>query len=172
MNVFDAIQNRFSARHYQSTPVEKEKLHRILEAARLAPSANNRQEWRFVVVEQQSTRAQLAEAANNQSFVAEAPVIIVCLAETDHHVMSCGQKCYPIDVAIAIDHMTLAATALGLATCWIGAFDAARVKEILNIPDELEVVELLPLGYATSTPKEKRRLTLDKLVHYEKWGGN
>ena len=170
MDVQKAIEQRKSVRSYQNRPVEEEKLNRILEAARLAPSASNRQEWRFVVVQNQETRKRLAGAANNQSFVAEAGVVIVCCAGSSDHVMPCGIKCYAIDVAIAIDHITLAAVSEGLGTCWIGAFDPNKVKEILGIPEEITVVELLPLGYPTdSSPKEKMRKPTSEIIHREKW---
>ena len=103
-------------------------LTRLLQAGRLAPSANNFQEWRFVVVRDREKRLQLAEAACRQSFVAEAPVVLACCAETNRHVMTCGQACYPIDVAIAVDHITLCAAAEGLGTCWIGAFYEDKVE--------------------------------------------
>lgn len=170
MTVMEAVRARKSVRAFEKKPVEEEKLNSVLEAARLAPSASNRQEWRFVVVRDDGVRAKLAKAANSQAFVGEAPVVVACCAETDAHVMSCGQPCYPIDVAIAIDHMTLAAVELGLGTCWIGAFKEAEVKKILGIPEEVRVVELMPLGYpADPAPKEKKRLALDEVVHWEKW---
>ena len=169
MDVFEAISKRFSVRQYAEKSVEPEKLQAVLEAARQAPSANNRQEWRFIVVENAQTRKKLAVAAKNQSFVAQAPVVIACLAVTDHHRMSCGQLCYPIDVSIAIDHITLAATALGLGTCWIGAFYTEEVREILSIPEDIEIVELLTLGYPTQRGPVKQRLPLSELVFREKW---
>jgi nitroreductase len=169
MDIYAAIRQRFSVRAYQAKPVEKEKLLRILEAARLAPSASNRQEWRFVVVTDQETRKRLSQAARNQKFVGDAPVVIACCAETDNHVMSCGQLCYPIDVAIAIDHLTLAAVAEGLGTCWIGAFSEEQAREILGIPKNVRIVELLPLGYPAAAAKPKERLPLEELVRYEKW---
>ena len=113
-------------------PVEDEKLLAVLEARRLAPSAGNRQEWRFIVVRDHKVRVRLGEAANGQSFVGEAPVVIVACAESDGHVMSCGQPSYPIDVAIALDHISLAAVELGLGTCWIGAFNEKKVRDILE----------------------------------------
>ena len=100
-----------------------------------------------MVVRNVETRKRLAIAANRQMFISEAPVVIVCCAETDGHVMSCGQQCYPIDVAIAIDHLTLCAAAEGLGTCWIGAFDEGKVKEILGISKGIRVVELLRFSY-------------------------
>ena len=170
MDVFEAIQKRFSVRSYKSQKVTPEQLNAIFEAARLAPSANNRQEWRFIVVEDAETRKKLSVAAKNQPFVAQSPVVIACLAVTDHHRMSCGQLCYPIDVTIAIDHITLAATALGLGTCWIGAFYADQVRQILSIPGDVEVVELLTLGYPTKEPpSSKPRMPQDHFVFHEQW---
>lgn len=170
MNVTDSIRTRKSVREYVDKPIEDEKLITVLEAGRLAPSASNRQEWRFVIVRDLETRKKLAEAANGQTFVGKAPIVIVACAETDGHIMRCGQPCYPIDVAIALDHITLAAVELGLGTCWIGAFDEKRVKEILCIPEEIRVVELLPIGYPSDpSPVEKKRLSLDKIVKYEHW---
>jgi nitroreductase len=97
-------------------------------------------------------------------------VVIVACAATDDHIMPCGLPCFSIDVAIALDHITLAAVEQGLGTCWIGAFHQDQVKQILGIPDEIRVVELMPLGYpADPTPIEKRRLPLTTIVHNERW---
>lgn len=139
MDVMEAIKKRYSARAYIDKKVEKEKLDSIFEAARLAPSASNRQEWRFVVVEDKNTRQSLMKAAKSQAFVGEAAVVIVCCALTDNHKMTCGQLCYPIDVAIAIEHMALKATEEGLGTCWVGAFHEDQVKDILGIPEDIRV---------------------------------
>ncbi len=170
MDIYEAIRTRKSVRSFLDRDIEEDKLQRILEAVRLAPSAKNLQEWRFVVVRDRHKREQLAQAAHNQAFVSEAPVVIACCAETDKHVMRCGLECYPIDVAIAIDHLALAAVSEGLGTCWIGSFESERVKQILGIPQEIIVVELLPLGYPQDPAiKEKSRLSLAETVHYEKW---
>ncbi len=170
MNVLEAIKTRKSVRQYLDKPVEDHHLETILEAARLAPSASNRQEWRFVVVRDRAQRRALMRAAQNQRFVGQAPIVIAACAQTDNHVMSCGQLSYPIDVSIAIDHLTLAATGLGLGTCWIGAFDEAAVKSLLRIPPEVRVVELVTLGYPTDpAPVPKRRLSMEEIVKYETW---
>ncbi len=173
MDVMEAIRTRRSVRSYEDRPVEDEKLAVVLEAGRLAPSANNRQEWRFVVVRNAATRAKLMAAAKNQSFVGEAPVIIACCAETDDSIMTCGQLSYPIDVAIAIDHMTLKATEEGLGTCWIGAFFEDQAKAALGVPQEIRVVEMLALGYTKhgATGRPKHRKAMEEIVHWEKWGG-
>lgn len=170
MDVYAAIRTRKSVRAYLDKPVEKQKLERVLEAARLAPSASNRQEWRFVVVTDGEQRRRLAEAAAGQRFIAQAPVVIAACAETDGRIMRCGLACYPIDVAIAVDHLTLAAAAEGLGTCWIGAFDPDAVRALLGIPKAVVVVGLLPLGYPQDArPVEKSRLSLETIVHYEGW---
>ncbi len=169
MSVIQVIRDRRSVRSYVNKPVERDKIERLLEAARLAPSASNRQEWRFVVVTDPQRRRALAEAAVHQAFVGTAPVVIAACAEHDGHVMTCGQLCYPIDVAIAVDHMTLQAVAEGLGTCWIGAFHEERVKAILGIPEEIRIVELLTVGYAAGPPAPLSRLPLEKLVHWETW---
>jgi len=170
MDVYTAISTRKSVRAFQDRDVPEKVISRLLEAARLAPSASNRQEWRFVVVRNPETRKRLVRAASGQKFVGEAPIVIACCAETGGHVMPCGQPCYPIDVAIAIDHLTLCATAEGLGTCWIGAFDEGQVKEILSIPPQIRVVALLPVGYPQDpAPVEKSRLPVVKIVKYEQW---
>jgi nitroreductase len=170
MNVMEAIKKRYSVRSYQDRAVETEKLDKILEAARLAPSASNKQEWRFVVVQDRDARQRLMKAAKNQPFVGEAPVVIVCCAKTDSHIMTCGQMCYPIDMAIAIEHMVLEATEEGLGTCWVGAFYEDQVKEILDIPKDIRVVELLALGYPTKpSSTHKDRLNIKEIVMHERW---
>ena len=170
MDVMEAIKKRYSVRRYQDTAVEKEKLESILEAARLAPLANNKQEWRFIVVRDKDIRQRLMQVAKDQAFVGQAPVVIACCAKTDSHVMTCGQQCYPIDVAIAIEHMALKATDEGLGTCWVGAFYEDKVKEILDIPQDIRVVQLLTLGYPVKLkPSPKDRLRLKEIVMYEKW---
>ncbi len=170
MDVMEAIKTRKSIRAFIDKPVEEEKLNKVIEAGRLAPSASNRQEWRFIIVRDPDLRQGLASAARGQTFVGEAPVVIVACAETDNHVMTCGQLCYPIDVAIALDHMSLAAVDFGLGGCWIGAFDEEKVKTLLGIPEEVRVVELMPIGYASDPSiREKNRLSVREIVKYERW---
>jgi len=131
MDLMQAIRARRSIRAFLDRPVEEEKLLAVLEAGRLAPSARNMQDWRFIVVKDAATRQKLAKAARDQQFVGQAPVVIAACGTSDL-VMTCGQPAYAIDVAIALDHMTLAAASLGLGTCWIGAFYEDQVKEILG----------------------------------------
>lgn len=169
MDVMDAIRQRFSVRKFKKYEIEDSKLERVLEAARLAPSARNLQEWRFVVVRDPDMRASLAEAANGQKFVGEAPAVIVSCAVTSEHVMSCGLHCFPIDVSIAMAYMTLEAVEQGLGTCWIGAFNAEKVHQLLGIPDDVIVVGLLPIGYPDQEAPPKKRLALDEIVMEERW---
>lgn len=169
MTVFETIHSRYSVRRYSDKPVEDEKIAKLMEAARLAPSASNRQEWRFVIVKDREKRQALMHAAKDQEFVGQAPVVIACCAVTNNHVMACGQLCYPIDLAIAIEHICLQAVEEGLGTCWIGAFYEEPVKKLLDIPSEVRVVELLTLGYAADRSSVKNRMPLDQIVMNEKW---
>jgi len=169
MEVLDVIRNRRSIRAFKKRSVEEEKLNRILEAARLAPSARNMQEWKFVVVRDRVLRERLADAANKQHFVAHAPVIIAACGTIVDRVMGCGQLSYPIDVAIAVTHMTLQAVAEGLGTCWICAFDEGKVKSLLGVPEGVRVVALLLVGYPDESPPPRPRRELAEIVSYEKF---
>jgi nitroreductase len=171
MDFFETVKARRSIRSYEPAPVDEQDLIRILEAARLAPSANNRQEWRFVVIRDPELRGLLSIAAEGQAFVAEAPVVMACCSVESDHLMPCGHPSYLIDLAIAIEHMALAAVSLGLGTCWIGAFSESRVREILGIPASVRVVGLLALGRPRSVPGPRPRKPLDALVDHEKWRG-
>lgn len=182
MDVFTAISQRKSVRAYMDKGVEEEKLLRVLEAGRLAPSAKNRQEWRFIVVRDLETRRKLVSAAMGQKYIEQAPVTIVaCAVGTDYY-MPCGQLAYTVDVSIALSFMMLEATELGLGTCWLGAFHEDKVKDILNIPDAMRVVAVMPLGYPSEsiggTVKNSLirtlatgsyRKPLDEIVYYEKY---
>lgn len=170
MDVFQAIKSRKSVRSFLDETVESEKLVKILEAARLAPSAFNRQEWRFVIVQDIDNKRKLVNYAKSPSFIAEAPVVIVACAKPNGPVMSCGQPCYIIDVAIALDHVSLAAVEYDLGSCWTSIFDEDKVKEILGIPKEIRVIALMPLGYPKDPSiSEKRRLPLAQLIKFENW---
>jgi nitroreductase len=171
MDVMDAIRARFSVRSFKHYDIEDSKLERVMEAARLAPSARNLQEWRFVVVRNEETREALSEAANGQRFLAEAPAVIVGCAITSEHVMSCGLHCFPIDVSIAMAYMTLAAVEEGLGTCWVGAFSEERVHDVLGIPREVIIVGLLPIGYPDAEAPPKKRLPLNEIMMLEEWRG-
>lgn len=170
MNVKEAIRTRKSVRHYIDKPVEDEIIKKLFEAAILAPSANNRQEWRFVVVREKDIRKRLSEIANNQSFIAKAGAVIVACADTDEKYMPCGQQSYPIDVAIVLDHITLAAVELGLGTCWVASFEEKPIKDLLGIPEKIRVIAIMPLGYPVDrAPITKKRLPMSETVKYEHW---
>jgi len=169
MDVTTAIKTRRSIRAYKDKPIEDEKLEAVLEAGRLAPSAKNKQEWKYVVVRDKALREKMVDAANGQKFVGQASAIIVaCSMETDY-AMPCGELSYPIDVAISVDHMTLAAVEQGLGTCWIGAFNQDKVKKLLDIPDEIRVVVLLPIGYPDISPDSRPRRSMEEIAVYDKW---
>lgn len=169
MDVMAAIKTRRSIRAYKDKPIEDEKLKVVLEAGRLAPSAKNLQEWKYVVVKDRALRDKLVDVANGQKFVGQAPVVVVACAVQTDHVMPCGELSYPVDVAISVDHITLAAVEQGLGTCWIGAFKQDEVKKLLGIPEEVRVVVLLPIGYPDISPNPKPRKSLEEIASYDKW---
>jgi nitroreductase len=142
---------------------------RILEAGRLAPSARNLQDWKFIVVRDKEKRQRLSEAAMGQPHVAKAPAVIAACATQIEYVMACGQYSYPIDLAISIDHMSLAAMAEGLGTCWIGAFHEEKVKDVLGIPENIRVAILLTVGYPAESPAARPRKKLEEIVAYDTW---
>jgi nitroreductase len=168
MDVLTAIQGRRSIRKYSSKAIEEEKLLKVLEAARLSPSARNQQEWKFIVVKDQETRERLTEAIG-QPFVGEAPIILVCCGTDPESIMKCGQPRYTVDLSIATAYMILEAYEQGLGTCWIGSFDEKMVKEVLGIPEKVRVVSITPLGYPDESPSPRPRKELDEIVTYDKY---
>lgn len=156
MNVLSAIEGRRSIRKYSSKLVEEEKLLKVLEAARLSPSAKNRQEWKFVVVKDDETRRKLTEAIG-QPFAGEAPIILVCCGTEVEGVMRGGQPRYTVDLSIATAYMILEAYEQGLGTCWLGSYDENMVKDVLGIPEEVRVVAITPLGYPDEEPSPRPR---------------
>jgi nitroreductase len=168
MQVLEAIRKRYSCRAYEDKPIEKEKLDMILEAARLAPSAKNMQDWRFIVVSDAELKGKVASCTNRPDVFKKASVILAACSITDC-VMKCGQAAGPIDVSIALEHISLQAAELGLGTCWIGSFDAAAVRKILEIPEGVAIIELMTIGYPADVWKEPSREPMQKIVCYDKW---
>jgi len=172
MDTFDAITNRKSVRSYEATPVPKEKLQRILEAARLAPSAGRVQPWHFIVVTDAEKRRKLSRG-RFAKFLVETPVVIVACGDT-----KASPKWYAVDVAIAVENMVLAATNEGLGTCWVGSFNEQQVKALVKIPEHLKVVTLLAVGYAREKMNISRsilhlvrgRKKLEDIVSAEEYG--
>lgn len=170
MDVFEAIRARRSVRRYLSDPVPDEVLEELLSAAILAPSAGNAQPWRFIVVRDLKLREDLVAAAYGQSFLAEAPVVIVVCADLErarraYHQR--GETLYCLqDTAAAIQNLLLAATAKGLGTCWVGAFDEGKVAELLGLPRGLRPVALVPVGKPAETPPARPRRPLSEVVDY------
>lgn len=180
MEFIDVVKARNSVRNYSQQPVEDEKITYILEAARLAPSAANKQCWRFIVVKHKQTIEQLAKTSMINPWLKTAPVIIVCCADPTESVTTNDIAYYPVDAAIAIEHLMLAATDAGLGTCWIAGFQEQKVKELLEIPKRIRVIALTPVGYPVERKgiveqitktllKAKKRKTLDEIVHYNHW---
>ena len=168
MTLMETIKGRRSIRAYDSKPVEKEKLEAVLEAARLAPSARNRQKWRFIVVTDPALRGKMLDACNNQQFVSQAPAIIVACGQ-EPGMMSCGQPVETIDASIAFSFMILKAYEEGLGTCWLGNFNKDKVKAVLGIPENVSVVAVTPIGYPAENPDAKPRDSLDAIVSWDRY---
>ncbi len=162
MKFEEVLERRRSIRKYKDAPISKEKILKILEAARIAPSAGHRQPWHFVVVENKETIRKLAK----REWAAEAPVMIVGLAD-----QAASQNWWGNDLGIALEHIVLAATNLGFGTCWMGQTGRHElVKSLLDIPDNFTVIAVIPLGVPDETPAPKERKSLDTIVSWEKYG--
>jgi len=171
MSVLEVVKKRQSIRKYKEDPIPEDVLHRVMEAARLAPSGKNLQPWKFIIVKDQGLKEKLAEAAFGQYFMAKAPLIIVACGFPDECYAHMGRymKSWPIDVTIALEHLILQAQEENLGTCWIGAFEEKQVKPILNVPDEVRVLALTPLGYPDEEPVFRGRKSLEEIVSYDKF---
>jgi nitroreductase len=169
MDVFTAIRQRSSVRAYKAIDVEEDKLMKVLESARLSPSASNRQGWKFIVVKNKETKKKLAKAAFGQSFIGEAPVVIVACGTDSNAMMACGQPTHTVNVSIACSFMILQAYEVGLGTCWIGAFKEDQTRKILSIPEHVRVVAMIPMGYPDQPPLQKFRKSLNQIICYEKY---
>jgi nitroreductase len=169
MEYFDLISARYSVRAYKADLVEDETLLQVLNAARLAPTADNRQPFKLVVIHTQNRETELRKIYNREWFT-QAPIILCACGIPRLSWIRRDQRRYlDVDVAIVMDHLILAATNLGLGTCWIAAFNSTAAREVLRLPDEIEPLIFTPLGYPAEPPRDKERKPLDDLVRYEAW---
>jgi nitroreductase len=171
MDFYEVIKKRKSVRAYKKDPVPDEVLNRIIETARIAPSAKNTQPWKFIIVKDQKVLDELVPTCNNQRFIAEAPIVIcaVGLEKLDWGRMGGYWSSLPVDVTIALEHIILAAANEGLGTCWIGAYKEPEVKKVLKIPDGVKVIALTPLGYPNQEPVGRPRKPLDEIISYDEF---
>jgi len=180
MELFQAIRDRRSIRKYKTTPVSEEQLNTILEAARWAPSWANTQCWSFVVVRDNETKERLGDTLSSANpataAIKSAPIVIVACAQLGRSGYYKGAPVtdkgdwFMFDVALAMQNLTLAAHGLGLGTVHVGLFDAAKVAQILAVPEGIAVVEMTPLGYPEDQPAAPRRKELSEFVFYGKYG--
>lgn len=171
MELFEAIRHRRSVRAFTEEEVSEHEIKELLEAARLAPSAGNIQPWSFVVVRDHDTKRRLAEAALNQFFIEKAPVVVIILADLNRSKQrygSRGANLYCIqDTAAAIQNMLLAAVALGLGACWVGAFQEDMVSAVIKVPEGFRPVAIVPVGRPAEKPKTSYKRPLEEIVHHE-----
>jgi nitroreductase len=167
MEFTEVIKSRYSVRAYKSVPVEESKLMQILEAARLAPTACNMQPFQFIIIHTKGREGDLKRIYHD-SWFAKAPIVIcACAVESQGWRRADGKSYAAIDLAIAVDHLILAAADLGLGTCWVGAFDVNATREILKLPPDVEPLIFISLGYPDDKPGSKYRKPLAELVRYE-----
>jgi nitroreductase len=169
MEFFDLIESRYSVRAYKSTPVEDEKLNHILEAARLAPTAVNRQPFQILVIHTKGREKDLMRIYGREWFVQPPIVLCVCGVPALAWSRMDGMNYYMVDVSIVMDHVILAAANQGLGSCWIGAFNPDAAREVLGLPDAVEPIAFTPIGYPDDEPKPKKRKELADLIRYENW---
>jgi len=149
MNVMDAVKNRRSVREYADRPIPPEILQRLRDALRYAPSACNYQPWKFIFIQEESQRRAVTQTCKGQNWIAGAPLIVVACGFPDRAYPSMGGvgNSIDIDLAIALDHLSLVAVAEELGTCWIGAFEESALKKVLKVPQEAKIAALMPVGY-------------------------
>ena len=170
MDFQELIRARYSCRAYRSDPVAEDQLAQVLEGARLAPTADNRQPFRLVVIRTAGREQELQRVYGKDWFVQAPLVIAACGVPAENWVRKQDGKNYnDVDVAIVMDHLILAAADLGLGTCWIAAFDPAAARELLELPEGVEPVAFTPLGHPADAPRQKTRKKSDELVRYERY---
>lgn len=174
MKFLDNAKNRYSCRSYKSTAIEDDKLNYILEAGRIAPSAANKQPWHFVVIREEENRKKLSAAYQRDWFVQAPVALVICGNRNLSWKRSFdGMDALYIDIGITVDHISLAATEQGLATCWICNFDPKKCREILQLPSDIEPVVILTVGYPADLVNPNRHNTLRKkaeeIIHWEKF---
>jgi nitroreductase len=173
MDVLESIEGRRSIRFFTDQPISEQEVRKLIDAARQAPSAGNIQPWEFVIVKKAEIKHKLVVAALNQTFLEQAPVVIVVcanLSASENGYGSRGATLYCIqDTAAATQNIHLAAYSMGLGTCWVGAFNEEDVKQALGIPKGIRPVAMIPVGHATANPRKHPRRTLNEIIHEEKY---
>jgi nitroreductase len=169
MDFLELVRARYSVRSYRPDPVEEEKLAQVLEAGVLAPTAANKQAFRILVVRTRAREAELRRIYDRDWFVSAPIVLCVCGLPGENWVRSDGKNYNDVDAAIVMDHIVMAATDLGLGTCWIGAFDPDGAREVLGLPAKAEPVAFTPLGYPADRPGTKKRKATGQLVMQDRW---
>jgi nitroreductase len=169
MEFTELIQKRYSVRAYKPDPVEEDKLGQVLEAMRLAPTAANRQSFQFIVIHTEGREAELRRIYHRRWFVQAPLIICACAVPAGNWMRVDGKNYSDVDVAIAMDHLILAAADQGLGTCWVGAFDPDAAREVLGLPDGVEPVAFTPLGYPDDQLGPKERKPMEELVRHERW---
>ena len=163
-NFLDLVKNRYSCRDYQPKCVEQEKVDYIMECVRFAPSAVNKQPWLFRMISDEAGKAKLQQCYNRDWFKTAPMYIIASILHDEEWVRADGKHHGDIDIAIAVEHLCLAAAEQGLGTCWVCNFDAVLCKDLFQLPAQEEPAVLIPLGYAADEPKIKQRKAIEEIT--------
>jgi len=174
LDVFKAIKNRRSIRAFTDKPVTDNEIEQLIDAARWAPSAGNIQPWRFIIVRDPQIKHGLCKAALNQTFIEEAPVVIVVCANPVQSAQGYGSRGINLyclqDTAAATQNILLAAHAIGLATCWVGSFNEEEARQVLAVPKESRPIAIIPVGYSAEKPRVRPRKQLNEIMHRDTYG--
>ena len=173
METLRCIKERRSIRSFKPEPISHKVIEEILTAAINAPSSGNVQDWEFIIVKEKENKKKIAEAALGQNFISEAPVIIVVCSNLKRISYVYGQRgkyLYSIqNTAAAIENILLSAWDKGLGSCWVGAFNEIEIKKILNLPNEIRPLAIIPIGYPKQIPPKSERRDLKEVIHYEEY---
>ncbi len=168
--ILNEIVKRRSIRKYKDRIIDEDILKRIMKAGSLAPTAHNRQDWKIIIVDKKELINELVDKASpHQQFLKQASVLLIACSTNADYIMRCGHPGFLIDLAIVLDHISLQAVKEGLGTCWIASFYKDKVKQVLNIPNNIEVVQIMSLGFPDESPLPRPRKSISELFVFNKW---
>lgn len=171
MNFQELMRHRYSVRAYKSDPIEPAKLNQILTAVQFAPTAANRQPFKLIIVKTEGIQASIRAIYDRDWFVSAPIIICACGIPEQGWVRADGKSYLDVDIAIVMDHLSLAAADLGLGTCWVAAFDVIAARDFLKLPTRIEPIILMSLGYPADLPGQKERKPIEELIYYQDWEG-
>ena len=171
MNFQELVRIRYSVRAYKPDPIEPFLLEQVLSAAQFAPTAANRQPFKLIILKSEGIQESIRAIYDRDWFVSAPIIICACGIPDQGWVRTDGKSYLDVDIAIVMDHLSLAAADLGLGTCWVAAFNVKAAQEILKLPTQIEPIVLMSLGYPADLPSQKVRKSIEQLIYYQEWEG-